>query len=141
MIIAIAFSLLLANVVMEKKEVQAATVKSGKYFFSSGMVKSFSIKKGKMTIKVQGKITKENNDNFGKKKMKIKVSKRCKYISEFYDRYKGKSYKEKTNYSGIKDSIKYDRQQYKENGYCNNVGMSYFVVKKGKVVKIVYFYM
>lgn len=141
----ILFSIFLATfVIIAVNPVYAdAKVKNGTYYFSSCMTTTFKVKGGKMTLKVTGTegITKKGSSSFKKKKMTVKVAKNCKYYNSYFMRGTGESGKSKSTYSQVKKNISFDRSWYKENGYYNNAGLSSFVVKKGKIVKIIYFSM
>lgn len=116
----------------------SAKVKNGTYLFSSCNTKTFKVKKNKLTIKMTGKygeITKKGNTTFSKKKMTVKVAKNCKYYTKYFSRTTGKQSISKSTYKKVKNYIDGDTSK------TNNVGLSEFRVKNGKVVKIIYFSM
>ena len=120
-----------------------AKVKDGTYYFSSCRVSSFKVKGGKMTLKVAGSegITKKGSSSFNKKKMTVKVNKNCKYYISGYERLTGKKSRYRATYKEVKKSISFDSSWYKKNKFYNNRAYSYFVVKNGKIVKIIYFWL
>lgn len=117
-------------------------VANGTYHFSSNRCKKFVVKNKKLSIQVTGDgITKDGNDSFSKKTMKIPVAKNCKYYEKYFDRSNGQSATKKCSYKIVNKNISYDRKYFRRTGYNNNVGLSSFVVKNGKVVKVIYFFM
>lgn len=120
-----------------------AKVKDGIYGFTPSQVTKFQIKDGTMTLKVDKAdlygITKNNDQEYKSYKLKAKVSKNCKYVTETYVRGIGELDSRKiTDYNEIKGIIDMERNFYKESGYVQNVVTSYLKVKNNKVVKIVY---
>lgn len=116
-----------------------AKAQDGTYNFNSCAITKFQIRNNKLTLKVD----KSDGITIGDKKLyklNVKVSKNCKYVYEGYSRRDLGSNPEKRNltYSELKESIKFDRDWYEENGYANNLASSYLKVKNGKVAKIVY---
>lgn len=140
-------SIVLLVVIMSLKSpvVAEAKMQDGTYYFSSNVVTKFQIKDGVLVLKIDkddtSGINKTNNANYKKYKLKVKVSKKCKYRSMEYVRGTGKSYSGKSSYKKIKNAIDGDRSFYKETGYGNNVADYCIEVKNNKVVKITYTHM
>lgn len=115
----------------------------GVYNFTPCRVTKFQIKDGTLTLKVDKAdiegITKNNDTEYKSYKLKVKVAKNCKYITEYYQRGKGTLVEKNTiDYKEIKDIINRERTDYNQYGYSNNVVYSYLKVKNNKVVKIAY---
>ena len=144
-----AFTMTLLLVLLVSASVSAnparaeAKVSDGIYGFTPSHVTKFQIKDGTMTLKVDKAdlygITKKNDQEYKSYKLKAKVSKNCKYVTETYVRGIGELDSRKiTDYNEIKSIIDMERNFYKESGYVQNVVTSYLKVKNNKVVKIVY---
>lgn len=122
-----------------------AKIQDGKYNFSPCMVTKFQVKDSILVLKTDKNntsgITKGNNKNYKKYKLKIKVAKNCKYRFMEYNRGTGESYSGKTDYQEVKKAINEDKNFYKKYGYASNVADSYIKIKNNKVVKIVYVHM
>lgn len=73
----------------------AAKVQDGKYYFSPCVVTKFQIKDRILVLKIDKAdstgINKNNNKNYKKYKLKVKVSKNCKYRFMDYHRMTGES--------------------------------------------------
>lgn len=144
MILALSFALLVIAMAGGNFVSAQAAAKDGTYYFSSCMTTKFKVKNNKLTLKVSiadtSGITKKNDENYKKYKLSLKVSKDCKYSSAWFNRLDGKTTKANSSYSEVKESIDYDRSNYKNTGNCNNVAYSSIVVKNNQVVKIEYLY-
>jgi len=143
----IAVSIVLLTVAMPASNTARAEAKvqDGKYYFSPCMVTKFQIKDGVLVLKIDKAdatgISKNNNKNYKKYKLKVKVSKNCKYRFMDYNRMTGDSLTGKMDYKEMKNAIKGDRDFYKESGYASNFADSCIDVKNNKVVKITYVHM
>ena len=113
-------------------------------FAPAGCVK-FS-KKGKtLTVKFDDYHMFNNyGENIKKKKFKFKLSKKCKWyridLPSEEEEMKGvKAKKSKVSYKKIKKAIKADRKYFLKHR-DGNIQNTDIVVKKGKVIKVVYYY-
>lgn len=131
-------ALVVTSINVNVTNVYAAKIKNGTYYFYSGTSK-VTIKNTKVIIKDSNKISAKNDEDFSKKKITVKKARNCKYYCEYFSR-SDPSYhsKERVSKSKIKECFKADRDEYLMYGYVNNFANSRIVVKKGKVVKIVY---
>ena len=122
--------------------VHAATKKKIKYTFSPANCSSFKLDGNKLTVKLSGSTFYKNGKETREKKKTFRVSSKCKWKYENFERSNGDNSLKDSNYKEIKAAIKKDRSIYKKyrDYSIGNVGMSLIEVKNGKVVKINYVY-
>lgn len=143
-LIAVSIVLLAAAMPANNTARAEAKVQDGKYCFSPCMVTKFQIKDRVLVLKIDKTDTtgiSKNNNNYKKYKLKVKVSKNCKYRFMDYNRMTGDSLTGKMDYKEMKNAIKGDRDFYKESGYASNFANSCIDVKNNKVIKIMYVHM
>ncbi|MBO4864560.1 MAG: hypothetical protein J5517_09345 [Eubacterium sp.] len=115
-------------------------IKNGTYTFSPCNCSKFVIKNKKLTVKmVDANIEKNGSTTFAKTTMTIPVAKDCEYRKVKVNKKTLETKKSDTTYKKIKKLIKKNYKYYKKHGEPNNLFVTKFVVKKGKVVAIVYY--
>lgn len=119
-------------------KVEAATKT---YSFSSCNVKKFKKSGNKLIIKLKKSTFQVNDSETAITSLKFKISKKCKWYNECYDRSNGEYTESRTKYKSVRKSIMFDRSYFKKTGYYNNMGMSSIKVKNAKIVSVTYFAM
>jgi len=110
-----------------------------RYEFAPATCKKFS-KSGKtLTITLDGYDMFKSGEQIKKKKIKFKLSKKCKWTITVISRTDQSSKVKKASYKKIKKVIKADRKYAKKHD-DGNILNTYLVVKKKKVVEVLYYY-
>ena len=109
------------------------------YEFAPATCKKFSKSGKKLTITLDGYDMFKSGKQIKKKKIKFKLSKKCKWTINVVSRRDMSSKVKKASYKWFKKAIKADRKYTKKTGDRSvlNIGI---VVKKKKVVEVLYYY-
>ena len=125
-----------------KSKKKKKTVVDGRYFFCPADCTKFVVKNKKLYVEVGGDHIQEGIDGEKtRKKMTVKVSKKCKYYKDTFDLKTGEKSSKKLSYKKVAKLITKERANHLRTGTYSTVGKSYFVVRDGKIVKMAYYQM